>query len=114
MSRFRHALKDRDQHILTLRVFSGVLCGLLLMVTIGWMTAPDRLTIHNRRTAFRQYASVVGSSSVNGLFLCVLHFSATECLAEKWRGGLSGENTCTVGLSDTVMPGDPGDGCPSS
>ncbi|EAB5457730.1 TIGR03746 family integrating conjugative element protein, partial [Escherichia coli] len=47
MSRFRHALKDRDQHILTLRVFSGVLCGLLLMVTIGWMTAPDRLTIHN-------------------------------------------------------------------
>ncbi|EOT2530771.1 DUF2895 family protein, partial [Escherichia coli] len=40
MSRFRHALKDRDQHILTLRVFSGVLCGLLLMVTIGWMTAP--------------------------------------------------------------------------
>lgn len=47
MSRFRHALQDRDQHILTLRVFSGVLAGLLLMVTLGWMSAPDRLTIHN-------------------------------------------------------------------
>ncbi|EOJ9363043.1 TIGR03746 family integrating conjugative element protein, partial [Escherichia coli] len=27
MSRFRHALRDRDQHILTLRIFSGVLAG---------------------------------------------------------------------------------------
>lgn len=47
MSRFRHALRDRDQHILTLRIFSGVLAGILMLVCIGWMTAPDRLTIHN-------------------------------------------------------------------
>lgn len=47
MSRFRHALQNRDQHILTLRAACGVLLLLLLVTLGGWMTAPDRLTIHN-------------------------------------------------------------------
>ncbi len=84
MSRFRHALQDRDQHILTLRVFSGVLAGLLLMVTLGWMSAPDRLTIHNppdlRSGSTRPWWE---SSAFHCLFLCVLHFPATECPGRK-------------------------------
>ncbi|GDV05594.1 hypothetical protein BvCmsSIP024_04498 [Escherichia coli] len=47
MSRFRHALQDRDQHIRSLRIISAVLAGFLLLACIGWMTAPSRLTIHN-------------------------------------------------------------------
>lgn len=47
MSRFRHAIKDRDQHILTLRFVCGLLLVCLLTAFIGWMRAPDRLTIHN-------------------------------------------------------------------
>ncbi|SVK47273.1 integrating conjugative element protein, PFL_4703 family [Acinetobacter baumannii] len=47
MSRFRHAVKNRDQHILTLRVACGVLVVFLLVASIGWMRAPDNLTIHN-------------------------------------------------------------------
>lgn len=47
MSRFRHAILDRDQHILTLRVACGVLLVCLLIAFTGWMRAPDRLTIHN-------------------------------------------------------------------
>ncbi|PHM35860.1 integrating conjugative element protein [Xenorhabdus mauleonii] len=47
MSRFRHALKNRDQHILTLRFACGVLVLVLLITLIGWMTAPRNLTIHN-------------------------------------------------------------------
>ena len=47
MSRFRHALQDRDQHIRSLRIISVVLAGFLLLACIGWMTAPSRLTIHN-------------------------------------------------------------------
>ncbi|WP_080080139.1 PFL_4703 family integrating conjugative element protein, partial [Salmonella enterica] len=47
MSRFRHALKDRDQHILTLRLACGVLLLLLILVITGWMRAPSDLTIHN-------------------------------------------------------------------
>ncbi|MBD2816401.1 TIGR03746 family integrating conjugative element protein [Xenorhabdus sp. Flor] len=47
MSRFRHALKNRDQHILTLRLACGVLVLVLLITLIGWMTAPRNLTIHN-------------------------------------------------------------------
>ncbi|MBJ5113123.1 TIGR03746 family integrating conjugative element protein, partial [Salmonella enterica subsp. enterica serovar Corvallis] len=31
MSRFRHAVKDRDQHILTLRIACGVLAFFLLI-----------------------------------------------------------------------------------
>ncbi|SMG55157.1 PFL_4703 family integrating conjugative element protein [Cedecea sp. NFIX57] len=46
MSRFRHALQNRDQHIRTLRVTCGVLLLLLLVTLGGWMTAPDRLTLH--------------------------------------------------------------------
>ena len=47
MSHFRHAVKNRDQHILTLRVVCGVLAVFLLVASIGWMRAPDNLTIHN-------------------------------------------------------------------
>ncbi|MBI6549749.1 PFL_4703 family integrating conjugative element protein [Xenorhabdus lircayensis] len=47
MSRFRHALKNRDQHILTLRLACGVLVLVLLITLTGWMTAPRNLTIHN-------------------------------------------------------------------
>ncbi|MED0221621.1 TIGR03746 family integrating conjugative element protein, partial [Escherichia coli] len=42
MSRFRHALQDRDQHIRSLRIISAVLAGFLLLACIGWMTAPSR------------------------------------------------------------------------
>lgn len=47
MSRFRHAVNDRDQHILTLRIASGVLAFFLLITCAGWMLAPDKLTVHN-------------------------------------------------------------------
>ncbi|MBD2798252.1 TIGR03746 family integrating conjugative element protein [Xenorhabdus sp. 18] len=47
MSRFRHAVKNRDQHILTLRVACGILVGGLLLSLTGWMSAPRHLTIHN-------------------------------------------------------------------
>lgn len=47
MSKFRHALQNRDQHILTLRVICGVLVVCLFVAFIGWMRAPDKLTIHN-------------------------------------------------------------------
>jgi integrating conjugative element protein (TIGR03746 family) len=46
MSRFRHALQHRDQHILTLRIACGVVLFLLLIALGGWMTAPGRLTLH--------------------------------------------------------------------
>ena len=47
MSKFRHALQNRDQHILTLRVMCGVLVVCLFVTCIGWMRAPDKLMIHN-------------------------------------------------------------------
>ncbi|MDC9581634.1 TIGR03746 family integrating conjugative element protein [Xenorhabdus sp. PR6a] len=47
MSWFRHAVKNRDQHILTLRVACGILVGVLLLSLTGWMSAPRNLTIHN-------------------------------------------------------------------
>ncbi|CDM88549.1 PFL_4703 family integrating conjugative element protein [Xenorhabdus bovienii] len=47
MSRFRHALKNRDQHILTLRLACGVLILVLLITLTGWMASPRSLTIHN-------------------------------------------------------------------
>ena len=47
MSRFRHALKNRDQHIFTLRAACGVLTILLILTIAGWMRAPSELTIHN-------------------------------------------------------------------
>ncbi|MFP1742886.1 PFL_4703 family integrating conjugative element protein [Lonsdalea quercina] len=47
MSRFRHAVKNRDQHILTLRIACGVLVFFVLVASVGWMRAPDNLTIHN-------------------------------------------------------------------
>ncbi|MBS9441295.1 PFL_4703 family integrating conjugative element protein [Photorhabdus heterorhabditis] len=46
MSRFRHAIQDRDQHILTLRAACGVLVLLLLLSLSGWMMAPRALTIY--------------------------------------------------------------------
>ncbi|HDJ2774949.1 TPA: DUF2895 family protein, partial [Serratia rubidaea] len=45
MSRFRHAVKNRDQHIMTLRAACGVLVVFLLVAIIGWMRAPSNLTI---------------------------------------------------------------------
>ncbi|GAA3607251.1 TIGR03746 family integrating conjugative element protein [Gibbsiella greigii] len=47
MSRFRHAVKNRDQHILTLRIACGVLVFFLLVSCVGWIRAPENLTIHN-------------------------------------------------------------------
>lgn len=47
MSRFRHAVKNREQHILTLRIACGVLVFFLLLASIGWMRAPENLIIHN-------------------------------------------------------------------
>ncbi|MDC9591569.1 TIGR03746 family integrating conjugative element protein [Xenorhabdus sp. XENO-10] len=47
MSRLRHAVKNRDQHILTLRIACGILVGVLLMSLLGWMASPRNLTIHN-------------------------------------------------------------------
>jgi integrating conjugative element protein (TIGR03746 family) len=47
MSRFRHAVKNRDQHILTLRIACGVLVLFILITSAGWMLAPRSLTIHN-------------------------------------------------------------------
>ncbi|MDC9604384.1 PFL_4703 family integrating conjugative element protein [Xenorhabdus griffiniae] len=47
MSRFRHALLNRDQHILTLRVICCVLVLLLFVAFGGWFSAPRNLTIHN-------------------------------------------------------------------
>ncbi|ATZ93036.1 PFL_4703 family integrating conjugative element protein [Dickeya fangzhongdai] len=46
MSRFRHAIQNRDQHILTLRTACGVLVVLLVITIWGWMRAPDKLTVH--------------------------------------------------------------------
>ncbi|PHM23149.1 PFL_4703 family integrating conjugative element protein [Xenorhabdus budapestensis] len=47
MSRFRHAVKNRDQHILTLRVVCGILVLILLLSLTGWMASPRHLTIHH-------------------------------------------------------------------
>ncbi|WP_163288462.1 DUF2895 family protein, partial [Enterobacter hormaechei] len=47
MSKFRHALQNRDQHILTLRMICGVLVLCLFVAFAGWMRAPAKLTIHN-------------------------------------------------------------------
>lgn len=47
MSRFRHAVKGRDQHIFTLRAACVVLLLLLITAMGGWMRAPEKLTIHN-------------------------------------------------------------------
>lgn len=46
MSRFRHAVKGRDQHIFTLRAACFVLLILLMTALGGWMRAPEKLTIH--------------------------------------------------------------------
>lgn len=47
MSRFRHAMRNRDQHILTLRAACGVLLMLLLISLGGWTLAPSHLTVYN-------------------------------------------------------------------
>lgn len=47
MSRFRHALQNRDQHILTLRIACAVLALFVAIASAGWMLAPRNLTIHN-------------------------------------------------------------------
>lgn len=47
MSRYRHALQNRDQHIFTLRMACAVLTLFVLITSAGWMLAPRNLTIHN-------------------------------------------------------------------
>ncbi|STU59953.1 integrating conjugative element protein, PFL_4703 family [Klebsiella pneumoniae subsp. ozaenae] len=85
MSRFRHAVKNRDQHILTLRAACGVLVVFLLVAILGWMRAPSSLTIHNppdlRSGSTRAWWEVPPSTVYS---FGLLYFSATECLAEKW------------------------------
>ncbi|EMS9598295.1 TIGR03746 family integrating conjugative element protein [Salmonella enterica] len=46
MSRFRHALSERDNHILTLRITCGALGVLAAFSMAGWMLAPRDLTVH--------------------------------------------------------------------
>lgn len=45
MSRFRHALAERDNHILTLRAVITLLCLCLASVGYGWYSAPQKLTL---------------------------------------------------------------------
>lgn len=45
MSRFRHALAERDNHILTLRAVIVLLCLCLAGVGYGWYRAPQKLTL---------------------------------------------------------------------
>lgn len=45
MSRFRHALAERDNHILTLRAVIILLCLCLAGVGYGWYRAPQKLTL---------------------------------------------------------------------
>ncbi|KLU13922.1 PFL_4703 family integrating conjugative element protein [Xenorhabdus griffiniae] len=47
MSRCRHAVKNRDQHILTLRVACGIRVLVLLLSLTGWSASPRNLTIHH-------------------------------------------------------------------
>lgn len=45
MSRFRHALAERDNHILTLRAVIVLLCLCLAGVGYSWYSAPQKLTL---------------------------------------------------------------------
>ncbi len=45
MSRFHHALAERDNHILTLRAVIILLCLCLAGVGYGWYSAPQKLTL---------------------------------------------------------------------
>lgn len=45
MSRFRHALAERDNHILTLQAVIVLLCLCLAGVGYGWYRAPQKLTL---------------------------------------------------------------------
>ncbi len=106
MSRFRHAVKNRDQHILTLRIACGILVGVLLLSLLGWMASPRNLTIHNppdlRSGSTRPWWEVPAHQCLQ---LCLLYFPATECLAEKRGTGLSGQNLCAFPLSDAGLSG---------
>lgn len=46
MSRFRHALAERDAHILTLKSVIVLLCLCLAGVGYGWYSAPRNLTLY--------------------------------------------------------------------
>lgn len=50
MSRFRHALAERDNHILTLRAVIVLLCLCLAGVGYGWYSAPQSSPSGSRRT----------------------------------------------------------------
>ena len=50
MSRFRHALAERDNHILTLRAVIILLCLCLTGVGYGWYSAPQNSFSGSRRT----------------------------------------------------------------
>ncbi len=79
MSRFRHAVKDRDQHIQTLRIACAVLAFFLLFTCAGWMLAPSKLTVHNPPDLRTGSTRPGGKCRPDGLLLCVLHFSAAQC-----------------------------------
>lgn len=49
MSRFRHALAERDNHILTLRAVIILLCLCLAGVGYGWYRAPQSSLSGSRR-----------------------------------------------------------------
>ena len=59
MSRFRHALAERDNHILTLRAVIVLLCLCLAGVGYGWYSAPQKLTLWFPPDLQRQHSSVV-------------------------------------------------------
>jgi len=84
MSRFRNAVSARDSQIFTLRLVCGMLFVALLTASTGWMLAPRNLTIHNppdlRSGSTKK---MVGSATVNGVQLCLLHFPAAQCLAQR-------------------------------
>ncbi|ECS7402587.1 TPA: TIGR03746 family integrating conjugative element protein [Salmonella enterica] len=67
MSRFRHALSERDNHILTLRITCVALGILAALSMAGWMLAPRDLTVHvppNLRSGSTQKWWEVPSSTV--------------------------------------------------
>jgi len=47
MSKFKHALAERDAHIISLRIGLGVLLLIAAALWYGWQSAPRLLTVHN-------------------------------------------------------------------
>ncbi len=106
MSKFRHALQNRDQHILTLRMICGVLVLCLFVAFAGWMRAPAKLTIHNppdlRSGSTRAWWEVPLPTVYAFSFYIFQQLNAS---AERRRGGLSAKDCTAQCLSDAVLPG---------